>query len=915
MTFQFAGLYTKGITYKSGPAAPGVAVTIKPHGSGSLATIYTDRTKATTTSNPVTTDSNGNLSFFADPGEYDFTALGGTFSDQVPADPLEYQDAAGAAPLASPAFTGTPTGPTPAPGDSTTKLSTTAFVAAAMAALVNGAPGALDTLNELAAALGNDANLATDLTNAIALKVAKANNGNDFGDAGSTRLNLHVPALTPCGAVSTSNITLSAPGSTFNGTTLSNVGTDQLLLAGQSAPSQNGPWVWNGPSAALARPTDYASGSVVKARTVQVTDTNNLWGLSTTASITVDTTATTWAIVGSGTYVQFVKMTGTPATDTANIQAAINAGGRILLGGVFGTYAVNPVLIKSGAFLDLGGLTLQLAPGANQDLISVPNFATLTGGNTTGGESRWAITNGTLDGNRANQTGTSWVFRVYALAYTIDGLIIQSGKTGNAYSEWASAGGSALTPQNYMEAHWTNFRIHDVAAGAVGLDWNGPHDSSFTMGEVVTGAAAFAAGSVGIWTRGNGSGENFTGVHVWGSFSIPMTLAKPAQLNGVYLEGGDLNQLLILNRDVRGSVRLGNANNRNDVSLQIGAVSFPVSQTNLIVEFISSSSQTNTPLSFVNSSGGNRIEGTWTSQTTTTLLGTVETAGDFVSVVCSDSPAKSHFTNATKIDVFTSNGTYTKYSGATTVKVICIGPGAGGGAGGRFASGQVPCGGGGGGGGGYSAAEFPASAVPTSVTVTVPAGGAGAAGQTSDSSVGANGSTPSGLTLFGALLQAGRGALGGGGGNGVAGTAGSAGAGQISGGAGAGSSASGLLGNNAGNVNGAAPGGGSGGGITAAPLASAGGTGAISNSTPGTAAAGGTVGAGQIGAGGTSSTVDYIGTSGAGGASNTTAAAGKGGDGGTYGAGGGGGGASLNTFTSGAGGQGGAGLCVVVTYF
>ncbi|HEY3924359.1 MAG TPA: hypothetical protein VGL75_07340 [Acidothermaceae bacterium] len=90
MTFQFAGLYTKGITYKSGPAAPGVAVTIKPHGSGSLATIYTDRTKATTTSNPVATDSNGNLSFFADPGQYDFTALGGSFTDQVPPDPLEY---------------------------------------------------------------------------------------------------------------------------------------------------------------------------------------------------------------------------------------------------------------------------------------------------------------------------------------------------------------------------------------------------------------------------------------------------------------------------------------------------------------------------------------------------------------------------------------------------------------------------------------------------------------------------------------------------------------------------------------------------------------------------------------------------------------------------------------------------------
>jgi len=76
--------------------------------------------------------------------------------------------------LASPAFTGTPTAPTAAGGTNTTQIATTAFVQAAIAALVSGAPGALDTLNELAAALGNDANFAATVTNALALKAPLA---------------------------------------------------------------------------------------------------------------------------------------------------------------------------------------------------------------------------------------------------------------------------------------------------------------------------------------------------------------------------------------------------------------------------------------------------------------------------------------------------------------------------------------------------------------------------------------------------------------------------------------------------------------------------------------------------------------------------------------------------------------------
>lgn len=74
----------------------------------------------------------------------------------------------GGAPLASPMFTGTPRAPTPLTGDSSTRLSTTAFVAAALATLVDSAPATLDTLKELAAAIGNDPTFAADIMASLA---------------------------------------------------------------------------------------------------------------------------------------------------------------------------------------------------------------------------------------------------------------------------------------------------------------------------------------------------------------------------------------------------------------------------------------------------------------------------------------------------------------------------------------------------------------------------------------------------------------------------------------------------------------------------------------------------------------------------------------------------------------------------
>ena len=114
------------------------------------------------------------------------------------------------------------TGTTQSAGDNSTKIATTAFVETAISNLIDSSPGALNTLNELAAAIGDDANFSTTITNSIATKL------NLSGGTMTGAINLNSNNITNGGTIAG---TFSGSGAALTALNASNVSSGTLAAA------------------------------------------------------------------------------------------------------------------------------------------------------------------------------------------------------------------------------------------------------------------------------------------------------------------------------------------------------------------------------------------------------------------------------------------------------------------------------------------------------------------------------------------------------------------------------------------------------------------------------------------------------------------------------------------------------------
>ena len=177
--------------------------------------------------------------------------------------------------IAGPTFTGTPAAPTASAGTNTTQLATTAFVTTGIANIVDSAPGTLNTLNELAAALGDDVNFSTTVTNSIATKAPLAS-----------------PTFTGNATFSgKSDITTSVSG--FASTITNNKDDSQGLLV-RTSDNDGGEYILDLQSSSSATGTNYASKFKV-AKGGDATFSGNV-SLADTKYIQLNNTSTDWQL-------------------------------------------------------------------------------------------------------------------------------------------------------------------------------------------------------------------------------------------------------------------------------------------------------------------------------------------------------------------------------------------------------------------------------------------------------------------------------------------------------------------------------------------------------------------------------------------------------------------------------------------
>ena len=220
--------------------------------------------------------------------------------------------------LASPTFSGNPTVPDQSASDNSGKIANTKFVTTAVANLVDSSPSALNTLNELAAAIGDDANFSTTITNSIATKLPLGG-GTMTGDIvlnGAPSANLH-PA-TKLYTDTADALKLNLSGGTMSGAIA--MGTSKITGMGDPTANQDAStkaYTDTQRDTRVAKSGDTMSGNLAMGN-------NKITGVATpTASTDVATKGYADTVMGSNTQAATsASQAATSATASANSATA-----------------------------------------------------------------------------------------------------------------------------------------------------------------------------------------------------------------------------------------------------------------------------------------------------------------------------------------------------------------------------------------------------------------------------------------------------------------------------------------------------------------------------------------------------------------------------------------------------------------
>lgn len=296
--------------------------------------------------------------------------------------------------------------------------------------------------------------------------------------------------------------------------------------------------------------------------------------------------------------------TGVSATDSANIQAKIDAGGLIILQA--GTYVCN-VLIKTGAYLIGQGhnkTILQAPSGSSTAVITVPSFSSLTGTNSNSGEKQFGIRDLSVNGNRGG-SATGRGIALYGYYFDIDNVHVYGCGSDGFYSEWGTGG----TTTEGMEAIVGKMHIHDNTGH--NFVWAGPHDSQVenVMSWYGGGTPSpNAQGGIGFWVKGNPAGTIFNACHAYGPHDYSWKLEGSAQLNACQGEGA-ATQVAVLHNDVviMGGLYFASGAVASPVGIDIGVgggTPVSVAGTNINTRVVGC---TGSAVKFTNSSGANIV--------------------------------------------------------------------------------------------------------------------------------------------------------------------------------------------------------------------------------------------------------------------------------------------------------------------